>query len=222
MNEDQKCQAPPVSGLPFIIQHSAISILFTLLCYFAAGPTLGLFIGGFFVAAFFAPVDWKTVAAGVALIWLIPLFQTADTFYEWLRLAALLICFAAAIASINFFLKSIGVHPTFSAAIATLLALAWLTWPIWLSPQIPDLSDNLINNLVALHPPLVANGVLHAEAPWTERIIAYRLTRLNQDTPIHLPTRIWPSAALHLTIAALFFALGCGIRRFLIRTPVGD
>jgi hypothetical protein len=219
---NENANAPRLSALQFIIPQSAFVILFTLLCYFAAGPTLGLFFGGFFVAAFFAPVDWKAVALGVPVIWLIPLVHTSDTFLEWLKLAALLACFAGAIKAISFFLQSCRMPAEFAGALATLLALAWLTWPIWLSPQIPNLSDRLIGNLVILHPPLVANGILHGEAPWTERLIAYRLTRLNQDTPIQLPTSILPSAGLHLAIAAVFFLFGCGINRFLHRKPAAD
>jgi hypothetical protein len=189
----------------------AASLVLTLVCYLAAGPTLGLFFGGFFVAAFLAPVNWNSAAAGIALIWFIPLFNTSDTGAEWLKLVFLLSAFCAALGALSFFLRRIGFHPTFAAAVATIFALAWLTWPIWLSPEIPVLSDRLIFNLVTLHPPLVANGILHNEPPWTERLISYQLTRLDQDTPVHLPTTIWPAAGLHWAIAAVFFVLGCGI-----------
>jgi hypothetical protein len=201
-----------------------LSVFFTLVCYFAAGSGLGLFFGGFFVAVFFAPVPgaWKAAAAGVALVWLIAVIQTSDTFWEWARLAMLLVCFAGALGSIAYFLRQAGEYPVVAGMYVTILGLAWLTWPIWLSPQFEHLSENLIDRLVSFYPPLVANGVLHHEAPWTEEQIAYQMTRLNQDTPIHLPTQIWSSAGVHAGIGVIFCGLGWGIGRILRRKGAGD
>jgi hypothetical protein len=219
MNDEWKCKSRP--GSRSSIQHSAFSIIFTLVCYVAAGPSLGLFIGGFFVAAFLAPAaslrgkQLLAVVAGIAGVWLIAIFQTSDTFWEWAQLVVVLASFSFGLAALAFYYEKFGVHPVFAGALATVLGLAWLTWPIWLSPEFAGIPEWVIDRMVSFHPPLVANGVLANEPPWTERFLAYRLTRLDQDTPITLPTNIWPCVGVNVGIGVVLMVLGRGIGGFL-------
>ncbi|MGA3067914.1 MAG: hypothetical protein ABSF29_13810 [Tepidisphaeraceae bacterium] len=202
-----------------------ISSLSTLLCYLAAGPTLGVFFGGFFVAAFLAPVGsfrWAhlhSVVGGIWLVWLIAVFRTSDTVGQWVRLGILLGSFSLAVAGMAALLRGFRVQAVIAAGTASLVGLAWLFWPIWLSPQFAKLSEGFIEALVRVHPPLVANGVLENEPPWTERFLAYRLTRLDQDTPMRLPTDVWPGVVLYLGVGAGFLVIGRGMGRILPMRP---
>jgi len=191
-------------------------------CYWAAGPSLGLFFGGFFVATFLAPAAAVSsvrmiprliaVTVGIAVAWTIVIFQTPNTAGQWALLVLVLIAYAIAMAGLALAAMRLGLPPVVASAVAMVLGLAWLTWPIWLAPQFDRMSTGLIDRLVAVHPPLVANGILTSEPPWTHRTLAYHLTRLNQDVPAALPTSVIPCAALHLAIGGVLMALSA-VRR---------
>ena len=87
------------------------------------------------------------------------------------------------------------------ASLVTLIAVAWLSWPIWLVTFLRGAGTCTIYWLVQTHPPLVANGVLTWEPPWSERALAYRLTNLNQDVMYQLPTSAWRAIAFLLLLA---------------------
>ena len=106
-----------------------------------------------------------------------------------------------------------------AAAIATLLALAWLTWPIWFSPALrgPG-AEKLVAWLVAAHPLFAVNGMLHLRLGiWNEFGIAYHLTSLQDEVAYSLPNSVFPCVLLHCG-----FAAGCGwIARVRIQTEPG-
>ena len=86
----------------------------------------------------------------------------------------------------------------FAAAVAIVLGLAWLTWPIWLSTNLVNGGlSGAVQKLVKVSPPLTINGILTNEPAWTERSLAYHFTDLNQDVPIQLPANAGACAALH-------------------------
>ncbi|HVT89214.1 MAG TPA: hypothetical protein VHD56_10210 [Tepidisphaeraceae bacterium] len=91
---------------------------------------------------------------------------------------------------------------TVSSAIVVVLAMLWLSWPIWLSQ---------INTpvLISAHPLFAINGMLRNFGAWPERPIAYRyLMRLGQDLPYTLPRNIGPMIAVHLLIGAIGLIAG--------------
>ncbi|GEM_PF-801486 len=200
-----------------------LSLLGTLGCYWAAGPSLGLFFGGFLVATLLAPAAAVSpgrmiprliaVTVGIAVVWTIALLQTPDTAGQWALLVLVLAAYAIAMAGVALAAMRLGLGSVIASAVAMVLGLAWLSWPIWLAPQFDRLSTTFIDRLVAVHPPLVANGVLAAEPPWTHRTLAYHLTRLNQDIPTALPTSVIPCVALHLAIGGMLMALSVIRRR---------
>jgi hypothetical protein len=107
----------------------------------------------------------------------------------------------------------------FAAAVAIILGLAWLSWPVWLSPALARGGmDGVIRALVAVHPPLVANGILTAEAAWTERSVAYHLTNLNQDVPIAMPSNGLVCAAVHGVLGLVLWVVALA-RRGVLQTP---
>ena len=93
----------------------------------------------------------------------------------------------------------------FASALSTALALAWLTWPVWLAPHVSD--DATIARLVVAHPLFATNALFPHMGIWTEQATAYRLTNLNQDVAYALPTSAWPSVVLHGLIAGGLLAL---------------
>jgi hypothetical protein len=185
-----------------------LSIIGIVACYLAAGPTLGLFIGGFFLATFLvptAPID--AILIPIAAVWLLAIFNTSDTIGQWAELCLALFAYSLAISGLSKLLVRLKFSESLATAIPITIGLAWLTWPIWLSPQFGHLNSAFVNDLVNLHPPLVANGVLLSESPWPERTLAYHLTRLNQDIPMRMPTNTIACTLLHAAIGLFLLGL---------------
>ncbi|MGA2585237.1 MAG: hypothetical protein ABSG31_18350 [Tepidisphaeraceae bacterium] len=199
----------------------------TAIGYASAGATLGLFIAGFFAVTFLTPIfvarGWPMVIAatiGAAGVWLIGVISAGDRISEWFSIVMVLLGYGLFISGVGAVCRCIGIGTVSAGAIGMLLGIAWLTWPIWL--RVSD--AGWTNRLVELHPPLVANGVLHKEQPWTERVVAYHLTDLDQNVPIQLPTSGIPCAAVSgITGLALWFAARARTgRRGAAASPVGN
>jgi hypothetical protein len=185
----------------------------------AARLSLGLVWGGLFAAAILIPpllsVAGESTSrlgifvagvAGVSLVWLSLIGPSRATFGQWVMLVALLTSLLTLLAGLVMSLRSFQVAPALAAAIVTTFAILWLTWPIWLSTY---LGSGESRWLVALHPPLAANGLLTFTVPWTEQAIAYQLTVLNQDVPIRLPTNPIACILVHAMSGAALIVLAC-------------
>ncbi len=188
----------------------AISLCGMGACWWAAGPSLGIFFGGLFVATFLTPagVLCGKVAASIGglvaivgpviAVWMLTTTKTANTPAELGEAASVLLAYSIAIGGIALILARARVPAIFASAGAIVLGLAWLTWPVWLSaPLVGNGYDRVVQDLVLAHPPLTINGILINEPAWTERSIAYHLTDLNQDVPIRLPDNPAICAAVH-------------------------
>jgi hypothetical protein len=111
-------------------------------------------------------------------------------------------------------LRAIGLPESLAAAIVIVLALAWLAWPIWLSPALEG-RQTLVNWLVPAHPLLAINGQLSQLGIWTERPLMYRWTVLNQDVSYEMPGNpVW-CIAVHGLIGLMAFVS----RMFLVPSP---
>jgi hypothetical protein len=200
----------------------ALSSIAMAACWWAAGGSLGLFFGGLFAVTFLTPAGvlqqkslvaglggFTTVVAPVAGIWLIAVFETADTFWQWIEATLVLAAYALAVGGIGLALARMKIPPIFAAATAVAIDLAWLTWPVWLSaPLVKSGLTGTVQHLVWLHPPLVINGILTGEPAWTERSLAYHLTDLNQDVPIRLPANAGACVAVHGVLGLALWCLG--------------
>ncbi|MGD0541692.1 MAG: hypothetical protein ABSB33_09265 [Tepidisphaeraceae bacterium] len=183
-------------------------------CWWAAGTSLGLFFGGLFVVTFLTPAAvlgqqnlrsaicaLAATVGTVAVVWLIATLKTSDTLGQWFGAATVLLTYALAIAGIAVLPAACKLPEVFAAAMAIVIGLAWLTWPVWLSPTIQKHETNAaVENMVKIHPPLVINGILKREPAWTEMSLAYHLTNLNQDVPIRMPSSAAPCAAFHAVL----------------------
>src|SRR5687768_13569680 len=158
------------SLLLVILPALALAVLLTAACYLAAGPSLGLFVGGLFVATLLAPplVLWRddgrdrvmiaaSIVDGVALVWLAAVLTPETTFAHWLAAYVLLAAYVAALCGIALALRRARFSDVAAAVVTVTLAFAWLTWPVWLSR---GLTPTVARWLVPAHPPLTLNGLL--------------------------------------------------------------
>ncbi|CAN5572386.1 hypothetical protein BH09PLA1_BH09PLA1_02830 [soil metagenome] len=179
-----------------LLTATALSIAGATASYLAAGATLGLFIGGLGFAGLIAPpfalalsqrLDRLLLAIAVAIgnvvVWIFA-FPAVDSLLG----ALVYLAFTLAIIAVA--------HASRSAAIATVIALGWLSLPIWLRTAFAA-------SLVGVHPMFAINGVNKSLGIWTQQPIMYRLTTLGQDVPYALPASIWPCVILHGAIGLL-------------------
>jgi hypothetical protein len=192
-------------------------ILATSLAAAAAGKTLGEVLGGLVAATLIVPPlaafqsAWRargvimvSGVVGVSVVWLSLIGSNGATIGQWIELTGILAGMVFVLASVTSLLTAIRFSPVLAAAVAVVMGLAWLSWPIWLSGAMSNpLVQPLISKLVPLNPPLVANGILTFTAPWTEQSIAYGLTLLDQDVPMRLPTTALPCIALEFASAII-------------------
>ncbi len=112
-------------------------------------------------------------------------------------------------------LCGLRVPATFSGALCLFVLLAWVAFPVWMSPYWT--SSPLLDRVLDCHPLLALNGVYVGLGDWTHAPLAYaRLTNLNQDVPFSLPASIAWCVGSHLLIAIALVA----IARLLSRRPL--
>jgi hypothetical protein len=99
-------------------------------------------------------------------------------------------------------LRAIRVSATVSAALAVVVGLAWLTWPIWLSRSWDgEASAPAVARWAAVHPGLVIQ--VPNLGAWPEQSIAYHLTALNQDVSYAAPAGVWKCVLAHGVVGVL-------------------
>lgn len=217
------------AALPALLFSFAAGVV----CYSAVGATTGLFFGSVAIVALLTPplvahysdrvrqlVVASSVVDGVAIVLL---FATTDpyvTLLDWVRAYLLLAAFGAALWGVAFRLTRLRVAPVFASAITVVLALAWLAWPVWLSPWIAG-KDRLVAWLVAAHPLFGLDGTLrHLGPPWTERHLMYtKLTVLNQDVFYALPRGVGRAVLFHAAVAIACLVSISAVRRTTTRSP---
>jgi hypothetical protein len=176
-----------------------------------------MFFGGVVFAALLVPPlvlcerrlrCQATIAAstwlGIALGWSAVLLDVNGTSGLWLRASILLAAFVFALWGLTALLAAARLGPTGAPALATLIALAWLVWPVWLSPALPG-HQALTDALTRPHPLLTLDTPLLRpwSESWTVRRYFYNdLGNLNQDVQFHPPEGIAPAVILHVLIGA--------------------
>lgn len=201
-----------------MIKPVATSLLIALSLASAAVAIVGANLGGAFavilVAMLIAPVAgsawskrrvaWISIAAtsiGASLATVGLLAHDAFALSQVSSIA--LTAFAAGLAagSLVRLLMVVRIAPVLASAIAITLSLAWLAWPIWLSPWLS--SDVIATRLAAVHPLLAVNSIAPQFGYWIQMKQMYRLTTLGQDVLFSLPTGVTGCVLLHLVIAML-------------------
>jgi hypothetical protein len=186
------------AAVPFIL-----GVVSAALCIVAAGgDPLGAWIGSIALATLSIPPfassardRWSAffVAGaaidGVALALLACVFAGRMTFIQFLACYSVLAAYGLALMTLA---------RTIRMPLTIVLAFAWLTWPLWLTPLI---SGPVAAWLTPAHPLLAINHVLLDHGVWTQQRLMYQYTRLGQDVPYTLPQTIWPCVILHLLVA---------------------
>ena len=186
-------------------------------CYFVLGVTTGFFFGAVALVGLLTPplvvahadrarqlVAAAAVADGVAAACLFAVADPAVSLLDWLKVYVLLAAFGAAAWGVaDAASRSAGMAPVLASALTVALALAWLAWPVWLSPWLAG-REELVASLVKRHPLFAVDAALrHLGPAWTERHYMYtRLTVLNQDVFYSLPGGVTSAVALHAGFAA--------------------
>src|SRR3954469_24654167 len=191
------------------------------LCYAAAGNSLGFYFGPVALMCLILPpiacaqsdrVDTLIVGAaaidGTGLGWLLAVIGSATTFVQWLQCYLVIAAFALALCGLARLVRS--------ASVITVIALAWLSWPVWLSP---GLTPAMAAWLSPAHPLLAVNHVMLDLGAWTQQWLMYQLTTLGQDVPYTLPRAIWPCALLHAAIGVTALWLAPRRRESTERSP---
>jgi len=187
-------------------------------CWWAAGPSLGLFFGGIAFAAVLTPALvcgestclGRFLAAagiwlGIGVVWLAAVFTTDTTLGQWTECAALLAAFILAMAGLCVVLMRLRFSPVAAAAVVTVLSLAWLTWPVWLAPALHgSAGQGIVSWLVPAHPLFAANAAVSNLGIWSEQTLIYRWSNMNQDLIFSLPRTVWPAVGLHAGIGIVF------------------
>lgn len=219
MNGLDASDSPPTVRAAFLAAAPGLSLglICGAACSFAAGPTAGLFFGGVAMATLIAPpllagetVRWRqafvaaSVVDGVALPWLLAVSDPAVSILDWVRAYLLLAADVLALWGLLSLLVSLRIAPLFASAIVVVLGMAWLAWPVWLSPWLAG-RQTLVGWLVCAHPLFGLDGALrHLGPPWTERHLMYtRLTVLNQDVAYSLPPGVGRAVVVHAALGAI-------------------
>jgi hypothetical protein len=158
-----------------------------------------------------ALVAAASVAGGVSLAWLAvtllprPPEQPYPEPGDWAACTAAVGAFAFALAGLALVLRGARVGPPVASFATTLLGLAWLTWPVWLSPWLAGRAG-LVGWLVPAHPLLAVNSVVRHLGIWDEQPLAYNLTTLNRDVPYPLPGGILRTVLVHGAIGVVLLS----------------
>ena len=213
--------APSRAGTALIALASAtFGVGAGLACYGAAGNSLGLFFGGVLFAALLVPplamaadtwiagtLNTLAALAGIAWVWAIKgVSESGTTTLEWARCSLVLLVFGASVALLAASLRALRLGPVFSSAIAVVLGLAWLTWPVWLATQVEGPRGPwLAQWLVPAHPLITLNGLLlHLGVIWNEQAVMYNLTKLGNEVAYDMPRTWIPAVAVHGGLAIAF------------------
>jgi hypothetical protein len=192
-----------------------------LACCIASGPTLGVYLGALILVTAITPplllgqdrwpnriTSLSAVVTPVAVIWLIAALRSDTRIGEWLAAVIVLSAYTLALSALASAMRTARMSAVVASALTVTLALAWLTWPIYLSRTWHgEASAPGVARLGNVHPGLAINAQLRHLGNWTEQSIAYHLTDLNQNVPFTPPQTIWPTTLFHATLAAALFAL---------------
>src|SRR5205814_3886332 len=109
----------------------------------------------------------------------------------WSRATLVLLIYIFAIAGLAALLQRVRIPP----AVAVLLSIAWLSWPIWLASVLRgrESAERVVAVLVAANPTFAMQGSLFKSfpVPWAQYRIAYQLTNIGDDIAYQMPTSVF-------------------------------
>ena len=194
-----------------VVPPLALALFAAAICYLAAGHSLGFYFGGLAMIAIAVPpiaagdeYPWPSLLSagaaidGVGIAWLIAALTTDVTFGQWFSAYVVLLAFGLAQWALTISLRR-AIGPTLAPASVVIIAMAWLTWPIWLSAV---MTAGMVGWLTPAHPLLALNRTFIDFGIWMEQPVMYQITALGQDVLSNLPSSVWPCVLFHVLIAA--------------------
>jgi hypothetical protein len=169
-------------------------------------------IGGLFFTSFLTPPLAAMIKQSIGIVILVialtvlagsfsaaSIWNGSITSWQWTQCELVLGTFLLGIAFFVRLLIRVGCDQIVASAIVTLLVLAWLTAPVWLSVPLQGCQ---LHYSVAVHPLFVLNGIVPQLGIWTEQQVAYGLTSMGQDVQYALPGSPWLAVGVYGAIAA--------------------
>jgi hypothetical protein len=186
---------------------------------FLGGLLLAAVLAGPFVAAEHTWLGRALAAAGVvhgiAGVWLYVALESEMDLGLWAACYLVLDALVLAVGGLAILLRRAGAGPIGAGALVTVLAAAWMTWPVWLSPALRGArGEHLVSWLVPEHPVFAANGVLRpVMGYWAEQGIVYHYTSLSDDVAYAVPEGVLLCVVVHGAIGAAGVGVGLIPRR---------
>jgi hypothetical protein len=203
-----------------LIAAAVISGLMTGLCEIGRSPLAGTFGALAVLCLTLPPLLAAVERTGNAIA--LCLISTAAAMLAWLalpmdwvqwwRCAAVALTFGIAISGAMQLGRALRIPPIAMSPACTIVGIAWLAWPIWLSPWLAG-RERLVSWLAFAHPLLTLNSILIDQGIWTERPQMYGWTALNQDVSYAMPPGIGWCVLLHTAGGLLCFAVAMVVRR---------
>ena len=194
--------------MKLLIASFVTTLLASVIAVVLCGAELGGVFAVIYVAMLLSPVFAATrefnllpplgVFIGVAVGSLILLAREIVDAGQYGQLIVLLASVTFALAAITQLMTAVRIEPTLASGVTILLAIAWLSWPIWLSSS---MTDSIATTLSPLHPFLAINGAVPQYGYWHQARLMYSLTNLGQDVNFTFPTSVSAASIFHGAIA---------------------
>lgn len=189
-----------------------LSVSLTALSSFYISKSVGQFIAPILFFSLVLPqvvgrsfiqnfVTISIMSASVVSTWLWGANGGWVTWTEVIGCSAVLITWLLAVTGMTRALRLIF-DRTFANTVITAVAIAWLTWPVWLSTALPGRLE-MVGWLVWAHPLFSINSAVLELGAWSVEPLAYHLTNLGQDVSYQMPETIWPAILLNIMFASL-------------------
>jgi hypothetical protein len=211
----------------FAIAAFCAGLFCAIFCRWICGVSLGLFFGPVALGAILIPPfsllfrPWiervflvGAIVDGVGVVWFFSIFGSSITFGQWLWCYLIWTAFAFALAGATWMLAAVRVNVFIASGTVVTIAMAWLSWPIWLSQY---LSNSIAQSLIKIHPLFAIDGLVQQLGIWSEQSAFYRMSNLGQDVPYHLP-----GVSGAILFHALVALLGIGLATLTARRQRGD
>jgi hypothetical protein len=198
----------------------ALGLLAGIACFLAAGTSLGFYLGGVTMLTILLPplvamqvdrlraiVAAGAVFDGVGIAWFFAIFGHNASFVQWIEAYVILAAYAAFLLGVTWFVSRFT-RPLAGSAIACVLSMLWLTWPIWLSPSLAGAGGTRATGwLTTLHPPMALNSVFRNLGVWVQTPFMYVHSTLGQDVPFELPRGVLACVGFHLLAGIALLAV---------------
>jgi hypothetical protein len=191
-------------------------------CWWAAGISLGLFLGGLGMVAIVGPsmamaeerwlrrvITMGALVDGVGIVWLAAVFAGPVRMGQWLPCYCVLAVFAATLLGFTLLAWKVGLGEVAAAGVGVVVGVLWLTWTVWAAAAIEGpRGQRVAGGLIRVGPVFAINSAVKEMGVWSERGIAYRMTNLNQTVAYSLPETVWPCVGLHVIVGTGLIYLG--------------